>query len=378
MNRGRGRSALRRPRTPSTRKVGLPPGTVLYTGSAHETSHTVDLIVYGPDGCLHRRGIPIEEALLGHDDGRVRWIDVVGLHDAAGLERIGEALGLHALTLEDVASVGQRPKMERYDDYLYLVLRMITSHPTTAATQPLARGAAPPRLPALDDEQLSLVLSGSVVVTFQERPGDVLGALRDRLAAGKGRARSLGADYLAYAIVDLVVDHYFHVLEQLSDALEALESTAFAGARPRLIDDVHVLKRDLLHLRRTIWPTRELLSGLLRDDDDRVTPAVRTYLRDAHDHAVQVLETVELLRETTNSVHEIYLAGLTVRMNEVMKLLTIIATIFIPLTFVVGVYGMNFERMPELTWRWGYGAVWLVMLTSAVSMLFWFRRRGWL
>ncbi len=363
---GRRRTRASRRLAPSAQKVGLPPGTVHYTGSDAAGAVSVDLLTYGPDGVERRRGVSIDEALAGNGDGRIRWVDVTGVHDPKALHQLGAALGLHGLTLEDLASVGQRPKVERFDEYLYLVMRMITSK------------QAPEGVPVLAEEQLSLVLAGSVLVTFQERPGDVLDPVRERLTQGRGRLRSMGADYLAYAIVDVVVDHYFRVLEDFSDSLETLESRAFGASSPRLIDDVHILKSELLHLRRAIWPTRELLASLVRAEEDPVSPAVRTYLRDAHDHAVQVLETVEVLRESANSVHDTYLAGLSHRMNEIMKLLTIIATIFIPLTFVVGVYGMNFEHMPELGWRWGYAAVWFVMLAAAVSMLAWFRRRRWL
>jgi magnesium transporter len=362
----RRRPPYRRPAA-SARKIGLSPGTVVYTGTEPPGEVGVDLIVYGEDGFEHRRGAGIEAALAGIGDGRVRWIDVTGLHDTPMLERIGAALGLHPLTLEDVASVAQRPKVERFDTYHYVVMRMITLVPSADV------------VPVLREEQLSIVLVGDVVVTFKERPGDVLDTLRTRIGQDRGRARRLGADYLAYAIVDLVVDHYFAVLEAISDALEAFEVRAFEAPDHATVDGVQAVKRELLHLRRAIWPTRELLASLARDEEEgAISSPVRTYLRDAHDHAVAVLETVEMLRETASAVHETYLAALSLRTNDVMRLLTIIATVFIPLTFVVGVYGMNFEHMPELGWRWGYAAVWAVMLVAVALMLLMFRRRRWI
>lgn len=355
----------RKRRKGTTRKVGAPPGTLIYTGEAQGHEVALEVFTYGPEAC-ERQTLTRLEGPLAPPPGHVRWVNVNGVHDLPTLEALSASLGLHALTLEDIASVHQRPKFEAYDDYRYVVIRMIR----------LVDGAG---VPTLDDEQLSIVIAGDTVVTLQERPGDVLDALRERLLLGKGRLRRMGADYLLYAILDLVVDHYFMVLEAFTSRLDELEPELMRSRQTTMhLELVHGIRQELAILRRAIWPTRDMLGSLLRSDDDAISPAVRTYLRDAHDHAMQVLETVELLRETAATLHERHLALVSVRMNEVMQVLTIIATIFIPLTFIVGVYGMNFEHMPELKWRWGYAGVWGGMVALALGMLVYFRRRRWL
>lgn len=356
----------RKRRRSSARKVGAPPGTLIYTGEGVSHEVALELFTYGPEVC-ERSTVTRLEGPLAPPPGQVRWVNLNGVHDLPALEVISAALGLHPLTLEDIASVHQRPKFETYGDYHYVVIRMIRSVD------------GPDGIPTLDDEQLSILVAGNTVVTFQERPGDVLDALRERIEVGKGRLRKMGPDYLLYAILDLVIDHYFAVLETFTTRLDELEPELLSsGDTTEHLERVHAIRQELAILRRAIWPTRDMLGALLRSDDEAITQGVRTYLRDAHDHAIQVLETVELLRETASTLRERHLALVSVRMNEVMQVLTIIATIFIPLTFLVGVYGMNFEHMPELKWRWGYAAVWGGMVALALGMLVYFRRRRWL
>ncbi len=292
----------------------------------------------------------------------VHWLNVIGVHDTRLLEALGTTLRLHPLTVEDLASLGQRPKVEEYEDYLFMVARML---------RPSATGGA------LRSEQFSLVLRTGLLVTFQEADGDPFGPLRERLRQGRSRGRSMGADYLAYALIDLVVDQYFAVLEGYGDELEVMEEEVLDSPARAQMERVNRLKRDLLVVRRAAWPLRDALASLLRTEPVYFTRAVKDYVRDAHDHAVQVVDAVETQRELVTGIHDLYLTTLNVRMNDVMKVLTIIATIFIPLTFLAGIFGMNFDHMPEYHWRWAYPALWLVMLGIAAGMIVYFKRRGW-
>ncbi len=288
------------------------------------------------------------------------WIDVVGLGDVAVIETLGGLLGLHQLALEDVLHPGQRPKVERYEGCWFVTLRMHT------------------RPAAEESEQVSLFVGRGWVVTFQEREGDSLESVRARLRQGRRRIRSAGAGYLAYAIVDAIVDAYFPWLERLGDRLDELEAEVLAAARPETLAEIHGVKRQLTQLRRETWSLRDALATLLRDAEETPFEGVEEYLRDCHDHVLRALDMIEVNREIASGLGELYMSALSSRMNEVMRTLTVIATIFIPLSFLAGVYGMNFDFMPELHWRWSYPLLWGVMVAAAGGMLLWFRRRGWL
>ena len=357
-----------RPGTPAA-QVGQSPGSVVYLGPERDASVTFQLISYQDERFEELPDLSLEEALARlRSDAGVRWLNVNGVHRAELVERVGQALDLHPLTMEDIVSLGQRPKADDYDRYLYLTMRMLE----------YGNGDAPDGMPELMNEQLSLVLADGVVVTFQERPGDVFEPLRERLRQGKGRLRRLGADYLAYALMDIVIDRYFTVLEDYGDAIEALEAEILEDPNSEVLQRVNHLKRETLQVRKAVWPLREVIAGLERDEGELVSRTVLAYLRDAHDHAIQVIDTVETLRDMLTNLHDMYLSALSYRMNDIMKVLTIIATIFIPLTFLVGVYGMNFHNMPELSLPWAYPALWGLMIALAVGMLLLFRRRGWL
>ena len=295
----------------------------------------------------------------------ILWLDVEGLADSALLEAVGELFGLHPLALADVVNVPQRSKAEVYGDHVFIVARM----PRTA-------------LP-LDSEQLSLFLGPNFVITFGEKEGDVFGPVRQRIRAGRPGLIEGGSDYLAYALVDAIVDAYFPLLESYGEYLEDLEEEILIRPRQELVPRLHHLKRDLLNLRRYVWPLRDLLGMLYRDENPRIAPATRIYLRDSHDHAMHVMELVESYREMTSSLMDLYLSSISNRMNEVMKVLTIIATLFMPLGFIAGLYGMNFDtassaNMPELGWRYGYFFALGLMAAVVVVMLVYFRRKGWL
>jgi magnesium transporter len=346
------------------KKPGSPPGTLVHTGEKRVEEVRIRLMDYDGES-FQEREIPLDEVATCfpfRDTATVTWINVEGLHDPGVVETIGRHFGLHPLVLEDVLSVGQRPKLEEYEGYLFVELNMLQ----------MGEGFL------VEDEQLSLVLGPGWVLTFQERPGDVLDVIRERIRSSKGRIRERGPDYLAYTLIDAVVDSYFGVLERVGDQAEKLEEEALDHPSPRTMHRIHEVRREVIVIRKSVWPVRDLLSGLLRVESPLVKEGTRVFLRDVYDHAIQAIDTVENLRDVAGSLMELHLSTLSQRSNEVMKVLTIMATIFIPLTFIVGVYGMNFEFMPELGVWWAYPAVWIFMLAVAGGMLAFFRRRGWL
>jgi magnesium transporter len=315
----------------------------------------------------------VEEAEVGVDavtglqgDLPVTWIDVQGLGDLEAIRHLGDIFALHQLALEDVLNLHQRSKVEEYDDYLFIVTRM------------------PADTPRSDTEQISMFLGRNFVLTFQERPGDVFDPIRSRIRSHKGRTRTSGPDYLAYALIDAVIDNYFPILEHRGEALELLEDRVVAKAEPVLAGEIHDMKRDLIELRRAIWPQREMLNALIRTESDLVTDTTRLYLRDCYDHTIQLMDMVETDREIALGLVDVYQSSLSNRMNEIMKVLTIFATVFMPLSFIAGFYGMNFDRnaspwnMPELGWYYGYPAAIAMMAMVAVVLLAYFRRRRWI
>jgi len=341
--------------------VGSRPGTLAVGPGA--LPPRIHRIRYGPDGVTE--GPITDTSELGPpppDQGGVTWIDVQGLGDEALLRQLGERFRLHPLALEDLVNVPQRPKIEEYQDQLLLITRMCQVEPGCR----------------LNAEQVGLVLGAGYVLSIQERYGDVLDPVRVRIREGLGAIRSAGPDYLAYALLDTIVDGYYPVLEELSETLARLEAKILTRPVPRHLDRVNQLKTLLVVMRRGIWPQREALSRLLRDGSRFICPEVRVYLRDTLDHAAQVVDVVDSHRELVAGLLNTYLSALSNRTNEVMKVLTIMASIFIPLTFLAGVYGMNFEAMPELHERWGYPVVLVMMLLTAGGLLIYFRRRGWL
>lgn len=303
-----------------------------------------------------------------------RWINVDGLGDIATLQQIGAVFGLHPLALEDIVNLHQRPKVEAYDGYLFIVLRM----PVTQ--EPEARGPSD----RLDTEQVTMVLGSGFVVTFQECPGDSFEPVRHRLRGLGSQIRQKGSDYLAYALIDAAIDAFFPILEAYGEQVEQLEDDVIAHPGNRQIARIHDMKRNLLIVRRALWPLRDMLNVLLREESPLIEPHTQIYLRDCEDHAIQLIDMTETYREICSGLVDIHLSSVSNRMNEVMKVLTIIATIFIPLTFIVGLYGMNFDpdagalSMPELRWRYGYPVILGLMAMIAAGLVFWFRRKGWI
>ena len=345
-------------------KAGLPPGTVVATSEPAHPTHpavTITRILYDAAGYEERDVATIEEAFPAPDDKRTLWISVDGVHDLGILDRVGKQFGLHPLLLEDIAHTQQRPKLESYGDHLFMDLNVF--HLDEGSDE-------------IHGEQISLVLGGNWLLSFNEGPQPWERPLRERLKADKARCRQHGPDYLAYTIIDAVVDGYYLVLERLGDRIEDLEEELMASPMPQTLHAVYTLKREVINLRKSVWPLRELIGGLQRERD-LVRESTGVYLRDLYDHAVQVLDTVETYRDILAGMLDIYLSSVSNKMNEVMKVLTVIATIFIPLTFVAGIYGMNFEHMPELKWRYGYLLFWAIIGVAGAGMLTYFRRKRW-
>ena len=343
---------------------GAPPGTLSVDPQA--LAPKLSLFVAQAAHLDERPELSIDALrALGRAKGNV-WVNVTGLGDAAVLQQLGQMFGLHPLTLEDVVNVRQRPKVEQYETYEFVVLRMF----------------AGPTAPGCFD-QVSLVLGDGFVLTFQETPGDCFDPVRQRLRRGEPRLRQGGADYLAYALIDSVIDSYFPILEDNGERLEALQDQILTQPDTHLVAHINQLKADLLQLRRAIWPLRDEMSALQRQSK-LFTDETRVYLRDCHDHTLGLIETIEMQRETIAGLMEVYLSSASQRLNEVMKLLAVISTIFIPLTFIAGVYGMNFNpeaspyNMPELNARWGYPGALMTMLVTGLGSTLWMARRGWL
>ena len=344
-------------------KIGLPPGTPVYTGDKKEEAVRITIIDYDEDHFDEREISDVESCCELKDTSSVSWINVDGIHDVALIDSFKESFRLHPLVVEDIVHTGQRPKIEDYGEYIYIVFTMLTYDEERKEI----RG-----------EQVSLILSEHFVLSFQERRGDIFDLIRERIRNSKGRIRKMGTDYLAYVLVDAVVDHYFVILEKIGERIEELEESLTRNAKPETMQEIHRLKREMIYLRKSIWPLRESISGLEKSESALIKKATLKYLRDVYDHTIQVIDTVETFRDMLSGMHDTYLTNISNRMNEIMKVLTIIATIFIPMTFIAGIYGMNFKFMPELDWRWGYFMVWGVVVLIAVLMVIFFRRKKWL
>jgi len=305
----------------------------------------------------------VAEALAFRNKSSVMWLNIDGVHQPEIIEQVGKSFGLHPLVAEDIASTGQRPKMEDFDDYIFVVLRMLRFDEKENETK---------------TEQISILLGRDFVVSFQEREGDVFDTIRERLRNNKGRIRKLGADYLAYALIDAVVDNYFMILEKLGETIEEIEDKLVTNPTSETLQTLYDLKREMVFLRKSVWPLREVINRLERSESPLINKSTFVYLRDVYDHTIQVMDAVETFRDMLSGMLDIYLSSVSNRMNEVMKVLTVIATIFIPLTFVAGIYGMNFRFMPELEQAWSYPAVLILMLVVAMLMVVYFRRKKWI
>ncbi|MBU1103699.1 MAG: magnesium/cobalt transporter CorA [Nanoarchaeota archaeon] len=345
------------------KKKGKPPGTIHYTGKERKEEATIDIIDYTKISLEEKSTKKVEDAFPYKDKKSVTWINVNGVHDISILEKLGANLGLHPLILEDIANVNQRPKVEDYDKTIFVVLKMLAYNEKTKAVH---------------GEQLGLILQKNTVVSFQEQEGDVFNPVRERIRKGRKVIRSSGSDYLLYALIDGVVDHYFSVLEKVGEGIEELEKELITRPQTKTQADMYRIKRELILLRKSVWPLREVIGSLHRNEMKIISKQTKPYFRDTYDHTIQVIDTIETFRDLLSGMLDSYLSAISNKMNETMKVLTIIATVFIPLTFIAGIYGMNFEFMPELKIWWFYPLVWLVMIVLVGFMLFYFRRKRWI
>jgi magnesium transporter len=347
----------------SSKKAGMSPGTLVHVGDQKIEKAKLTLINYDPARLEEKELKNIEDSFAYKDTPPVSWINIDGLHDVDVIEKIGQHFDIHPLVLEDVVHTGQRPKVEDYEDYIYIVFKMLTFDRTTSHVH---------------SEQVSLILGPHYLLSFQENEGDVFNFVRERIRKGRVRIRKSGPDYLAYALIDAVVDHYFLILEVLGEKVEYFEDRIHSDPTPETLQNIHHLKREMIFFRKQVWPIRELLNNLVKTESDLVREANKIFISDVYDHTVQVIDTIESFRDIISGMMDLYLSTISNKMNEVMKVLTIIATIFIPLTFVAGIYGMNFKFMPELEWKWSYLVLWILLILIFVSMLFYFKRKKWL
>lgn len=343
--------------------MGLPPGALVHIGEKRLEETRISIIDYDQAQFQEKEVEKIEECFPLKDKPTVTWINIEGIHELQVIEEVGKHFNIHPLVLEDILNTGHRPKVEDFGDYIFIILKML--HCDEKDDE-------------IEAEQLSIVLGSNFVISFRESGGDVFDPIRERIRDAKGRLRKTGADYLAYCIVDAVVDSYFMILEKLGEDIDSLEEESVTEPTQETLRRIHALKREMVFLRKSVWPLREVISTLERGDSSLIHESTGIYFRDVYDHTIQVMDTVESFRDMLSGMHDTYLSNVSNRMNAVMKVLTIIATIFIPLTFVAGIYGMNFRFMPELEWRWGYSLVLAVMAVIAVSMVIYFRKRKWL
>jgi magnesium transporter len=344
-------------------QAGQPPGTPLFIGRRRMEEVRISYMRYNGNLYEEKDTASPEECSELCRSSDVVWINVEGIHDEKVVEELGRLFSIHSLTVEDVVNTLQRPKFEDFGSYIYIVLKMLEYSKTQGTMEP---------------EQVSVILGANYVITFQERPGDVFEPVRERIRAGRGRIRKAGADYLAYALADAVVDSYFLILESIGDQIEDVEDRVVLEPEPGTVADIHRFKRAMLFMRRTVWPLREEIALLDKSGSVLVDDSTSVFLRNLYDHTIQVIDTIETYRDIISGMHDTYLSSVSNRMNEVMKVLTIIATIFIPLTFIAGVYGMNFHFMPELKWPFGYFATLGVMLVVALFMVLYFKRKKWI
>ncbi|PKL64510.1 MAG: magnesium and cobalt transport protein CorA [Methanomicrobiales archaeon HGW-Methanomicrobiales-3] len=345
-----------------TNRVGLPPGTLHVRGEPADLPVPVTILDYNALGFSEKPVTDISECIRFRDTDTVTWINVDGLGNPKLIEDLGKCFGIHPLILEDIFNTSQRPKMEDLDQYIYLNLKVLTyldSHQS------------------IKIEHISMVLGSNFLLSFQEDIGDVFNPVRERIRKD-GRIRKAGPDYLAYSLIDCIVDNYFMVMEKLEEQVENLEEELVTNPTRESLQKINRLKKDMIFLRKSVWPLRELINNLERSESPVMQESTRIYLRDVYDHTVQVIDTLETFRDMVSGMIDIYLSGLSYKMNEIMKVLTLIATIFIPLTFVVGLYGMNFKNMPEIEWEYGYYSVLVVMVVMVVGMLAYYRKKKWI
>jgi magnesium transporter len=347
----------------SSKKAGMSPGIVVHVGEQKIETARITLMSYDPARLEEKELTRIEESFAYRDTPPVSWINIDGLHEVELIEKIGTHFNIHPLTQEDIVNTGQRPKVENFEDYIYIVIKMLKFNETTGH---------------ITSEQVSLILGSHYLLSFQETEGDVFNSVRERIRKGRLHIRRSGTDYLAYALIDAVVDHYFLMLEKMGEKIEHFEEQLPLQPTPEILQAIYDLKRELVYFRKQVWPIRDVLNTWQKAESSIIEEANKVFIRDVYDHTIQVIDTIDSFRDIITGVMDLYLSTVSNKMNEVMKVLTIMATIFIPLTFIAGIYGMNFKYMPELEWKWSYPVLWIVLIAIFLGMMFYFKRKKWL
>jgi magnesium transporter len=344
------------------KKVGLPPGTLLHIGSVRSEEIKIKMLCYNCNDWSETEIDSIDDIINYKDTENICWIHSSGVHIVKIIEKIGTIFKIHPLVLEDIVNTNQHPKLEENEDYVYVILKMIHCDENKK----------------IEFEQVSIIVGKNYILSFQENDNDIFKQIRDRIKSTPGKIRAKGADYLAYALLDCIVDYYYVALEYLGERIEVLEDQVMLDPKPEVLKEIHGLKNEMLFVRKAVWPLREIINALARGDSTLFQKDTLIYLRDIYDHMIQVIDSIEMYRDMVTGMLDIYISSISYRTNEVMKVLTIIATIFIPLTFIVGLYGMNFKYMPELEWEWGYPAILCIMALISLGMIHYFRKKKWL
>lgn len=347
----------------SNKKIGLSPGSLVYVGERTDEPVKISIMDYTPDRLDEFSEATEEDIQSCLSKDSVTWINVSGIHDLPIVENIGKMFDLHPLLMEDLVNSHHRAKIDDYEDYLFMVLKMVFQEPGDLS---------------LLFEHVCLILGPNYLISFQEREGDVFGPVRERLRKTKGRIRKAGADYLGYALMDMIVDHYYVILEQMGEEIEIMQEEALESPTKKTLTAIHDARHRVVYLRKTIWPMREMIGSMMRGESDLFHSSVMVYLQDVYDHVIQVIDTVDTYRDLLSGTLDAYMSGVSNKMNEIMKVLTVMATLFIPLTFLAGVYGMNFKYMPELEWQYAYPAFWVLVVTVFLIMVLWFRNKKWM
>ena len=355
----------------SSKTKGLPPGSIVHVGEKKTKTVKISVIDYNAKKFEEKKVEKIEDCFSFKSKPTITWVNIDGLHEIEIIEKIGKCFDIHPLVLEDIVDTDQRPKIEDYEKHIFSVLKMLYVDDKTHM---------------INSEQVSIIFGQNFVISFQETIGDVFDNIRERIRKGKGRIRKMGADYLAYSLIDAIVDNYFSILETIGDRVESMEQDVITNPNPDILQKIYNLKREMIYLRKSVWPLREVINNLLREESRLIRSTTHIYLRDLYDHTIQVIDTIETFRDMVSGMLDIYMSSVSNKMNEVMKVLTIFAAIFIPLTFIAGIYGMNFQNingnapfnMPELYWEYGYLFALGIMAALVITMLAYFKHKKWL
>jgi magnesium transporter len=343
-------------------KYGTPPGSVIYTGERVEEPIKLSLIRYNKVSFEKIQLKEIQEFKELKDPKKVNWLVIEGIHKEEIIEQIGSHLSLHPLVMEDIVNIFERIKIEIFEDSIFTILKKLSYNEKNE----------------LIEKHINILLFENLVITFLDEKIDIFNPIVDRIKRGKGRIRELGADYLFYSLMDQIIDNHFLVIDSLSNKIEEIEEELVKYPSEEILFKIQHSKRDIIQMRKNVFPLREIINSIIRGDSKLVKNSTQIYFRDAYDHIIRIIETLESYRDMVSGLLDIYLSSTSNKMNEIMKVLTIIATIFIPLTFIAGVYGMNFQYMPELAWKYGYLAIWLIMIIIAIGLIFYFKRKKWL